>query len=375
MGMRRAIHVTSLADRRQEVATKLTILRQYLATHGYDGAELTLLANTAWLTAGGALHVGEATDRAASSLFVTPEHMYVLTDTIEEPRLRDEECLDELGFEFVAEPWYARGRFLQSAPQRTITTDAPGGTADLAAEAQRMRMRLQPGEAQRMRGVCQLASDAVAQVIRGVRPGQSEYTIAARLAAASRERGGAAIVTLVASDERIYRYRHPLPTEKLVERYVMLVLCLRQHGLVGAVTRLVHFGPLPAELRAKAEAVAQIDARLMLGAQPGRTLGDMFALARQAYADVGYPEAIEEHHQGGAIAYLARETLAVPDNPAVIAANQAFAWNPSIRGVKSEDTMLLTASGPDVLTQTPNWPQITITVDGQSIARPAILEV
>ena len=57
---------------------------------------------------------------------------------------------------------------------------------------------------------------------------------------------------LIATDERIFNFRHPLPTAKKLERYAMLILCGRQHGLVCSITRLVHFGHLPEEIQKKA---------------------------------------------------------------------------------------------------------------------------
>ena len=102
-------------------------------------------------------------------------------------------------------------------------------------------------------------------------------------------------------------------------------------------------------------------------------MSDMFALADQAYRDEGYPTAITEHHQGGSIAYLPREIFAHPDETEVISEQQAFAWNPSIRGTKSEDTIILGPSGPKVITQMRDWPLVSITIDDQTILRPAIL--
>jgi hypothetical protein len=46
-------------------------------------------------------------------------------------------------------------------------------------------------------------------------------------------------VFLVASDERIAQYRHPLPCSgKAVERYVMVVGCFQREGLVVSLTRM-----------------------------------------------------------------------------------------------------------------------------------------
>ncbi len=362
-------------QRRQEIASKLGTLRERMDARGADVLHLTTEANTAWITAGATTYIDEARDGAAFGIAVTSDRAYVLTDTIEEPRLRDEERLDQLGFEIVAEPWYRRGPFATRLGEgKRVARDIPGGV-DMSADLQALRMVLGPGERARMREVCAEAAEVMLEAVPAVHPGMAEFEAAALLAGASRKRGGGATVTLVGSDERIYRYRHCLPTRKPIERYVMLILCYRRYGLVTALTRSIYFGTLPDELRATALAVARVDAAMIQGTRPGKSHADMFALARQAYIAEGHPEAIEEHHQGGSIGYLSREILATPETDAPIVVGEAFAWNPSIRGAKSEDTILLGEDGPEVLTRTDGWPMWPITLGGQEVARPAILEV
>lgn len=367
----------SLDERKIEIQAKLARLRQRLAAQQLDAAHLTTIASTAWITAGAATYVNESTDIAASSALVTPDHAYILTTKVEEPRLLQEERLHDLGFEIVAEPWYASGKRLSEIVSKArVGYESPRGSGvDISETLKDLRANLLASEATRLRDVCAAAAEAIDETVRAIRPGETEHAIAARLAAASRTRGGSDVVNLVASDDRIYTYRHPLPTSKQVERYAMAVLCFRRDGLIASVTRLIHFGPLPDELRAKAEALARVDARIIGATQPDRTIGDIFALARTAYTDAGYPEAIEEHHQGGMAGYLTREEIATPTSTTRIAVNQAFAWNPSIRGVKSEDTILLTADGPEVLTAPKGWPTWNIVAEGRTIARPAILVV
>lgn len=367
----------SLDERKMEVQAKLARLRKRLAAQKLDAAHLTTVASTAWITAGAATYVNESTDIAASSALVTQDHAYILTTTVEEPRLLQEERLQDVGFEVVAEPWYTTGKRLTEIVGRgRVGYEGPreSGVA-IDGVLTELRTNLLASEMTRLRDICAAAAEAMDETVRAIRPGETEYAIAARLAAASRTRGGSDVVNLVASDERISQYRHPLPTSKEVERYAMVVLCFRRNGLIASVTRLIHFGPLPDELRAKAEALARVDARIIAGTQPGRTIGDLFALARTAYADAGYAEAIEEHHQGGLAGYLTREEIATPTSATRISVNQAFAWNPSIQGVKSEDTIVLTVDGPQVLTALSGWPTWNIDVDGRIIARPAILVV
>lgn len=364
------------AERKSEVEAKLTRLRERMAAEKVDAVSLHLSANTAWITAGAATYVNEATEGGPSWVLVTPTHAYVMTDTIEGTRLRSEEKLADLGFELIIEPWYARNRAQEMLQTfRYTAQDGSGNGLDFAHDLKMLRSVLQEPEIKRMKHVCKLASEAMDAAIRSVEPGQTEYQIAAKLASECRTRGGSPIVNLIASDDRIYQYRHPLPTAKKVDRYAMAVVCMRYEGLIGAVTRLVHFGKLSRELHELAMAVAQVDAHLILSTQAGRTLGEMFDIARGCYQERGYHEAIDQHHQGGSIAYAGREFIARPGESVQIQQNQAFAWNPSISGAKSEDTIFLGAGGIEVLTETPDWPTWEIEFSGTKIARPAILEV
>jgi antitoxin VapB len=360
--------------RRDEVSVKLAQLRALMTSRALDAILLENTPNVAWLTAGAETAINIASDRGPLALLVTPERACVVTDSVEAPRLEDEEGLVDLGFELVVEPWYRRGAFIaELRAQRRVGSDDDLDATTLASDIQQLRTTLQSNEVGRLRHVCLLAADVLREVIAQVTPGMTEHMLAGMIDGASRARGGIAVVTLIGSDERIAAYRHPLPSNKAIERYVMLVLCLRWRGLVAASTRLMHFGALTEDLEARAHAIAAVDARMIQGTRAGRTLADQWEVAAQAYRDSGYPEAIEEHHQGGSIGYLTRERLATPGDTTPMDVSQAFAWNPSVRGVKSEDTILLTADRPEILTAMPEWPMWDITVDGQHWQRPAIL--
>lgn len=355
------------------MAAKLARLRAAMAAQGLDAVALNHTYNVAWLAAGAATYVNSATDGGVVTLFVTADQAIAITDTIEAPRMEQEEALAALGFAIQTEPWYARGALLRDLLHDRRAWRDVDSAGDFASAMRQLRTTLQAEEIARLHVIAQEAAAAVEATTRAARPGMSEFAIAAQLDHASWERGGQAIVNLVATDERIYQYRHPLPTAKILDRYAMVVLCYRKDGLVISATRLVHFGPPPEALRAIERAAAEIDVRIIAATQPGRTLGDLFAVLKASYAEVGYPAAIEEHHQGGMAGYKSREVLATPGETATVALNQIYAWNPSIRGIKSEDTVLIASQGPAVVTATGDWPTIAISVAGQTIARPGIL--
>jgi antitoxin VapB len=147
-------------------------------------------------------------------------------------------------------------------------------------------------------------------------------------------------------------------------------MCARCQGLVASLTRLVHFGALPDDVRRKMQAVARVDAAAIRATRPGRMLKEIFGEIQQAYAAVGFADEWQLHHQGGPTGYEPREVTANPATGEMAAAGQVYAWNPSITGTKSEDSVLITPQGYEVLTATPGWPLI----EADGVQRPAILE-
>ena len=154
----------------------------------------------------------------------------------------------------------------------------------------------------------------------------------------------------------------------------MLVTCASFGGLISNMTRFVSFVPLPAEIKRKQQAVCNVDAAVNLSTRPGRTLGEMFKVLEKAYADNGFEGEYALHHQGGSTGYAGREAFADAGIEHGVLENQAFAWNPSITGVKSEDTIVCTAAGIEMITTiSADWPKIEGKFGDQSLDRPDIL--
>ncbi|MEA4907309.1 MAG: M24 family metallopeptidase [Anaerolineaceae bacterium] len=363
-------------DTGPELATKLERIYGLLERHHLDALLLRQASNFAWATCGAASFINRADSLGAATLVITPQRRLVVSDNIEAPRLMNEAGLGQQGWESATQPWYTGQDPLAALIQgvRAGADFAYPGALDLAGELSALRLPLTTQEGQRFRRLGRLCAQGMEQAARAVVPGMSEYEIAAALAQAVEAAGVQATVNLVAVDERIFAYRHPLPTSRRLQKYAMLILCGRQGGLVCSLTRLVHFGPLPAEVRRKAEAVARIDAEMIAATRPAGTLGDVFAAAQAAYAAAGFPDEWQLHHQGGPAGYHPRETIATPGATRPILAGQVFAWNPSITGAKSEDTILVGEQGNEILTEMPNWPVLAIQAGGQTIKRPAILE-
>ena len=364
----------------EEIEAKHERIAAFLDTQNLDALVLGRLANFAWATGGRDGFIMIATEHAAGHLIFTRDEKALVADRIEMPRLQDEEGLLPPGWTPIAPHWHvdrAQVVHWNTAAQSKRTgsdTDVPGARK-LTGEIARLRYQLFPQEIERYRALGQAAAQALEAAAHAIAPGMTEHAIASAIAARAIGQGIQAALTLVATDERIFKYRHPIPTAKQLDKYAMLVLCARQHGLICSVSRLVHFGEIPAEIQEKSAACARVDAAFILGSLPGRPARDVFGEAVDEYANAGYADEWRFHHQGGACGYESRDYKASPVSQEVIQSNQAFAWNPSIAGVKSEDTTLVTADGIEILSEaSADWPKISVEWQGKTIERPAILQ-
>ena len=356
-------------NRFQEVERKHERLREMLKRHNAGSLWLRRTRNLSWITAGAEVAIDTSSESAPYSVLITPEKRSIIVSNIELPRLRKEDHFEELGFDYAVSNWYANE--LPTMPGVISDLDP-----EIASEIQQMTWVLTEDEQIRYRALGSDTAAALEEAIRAAQPGESEWQIAARLDAACRKRGGLATVNMVATDDRIAQFRHPYVTDKPLDKLVMMVVCMRRGGLFTAGTRFAYFGALPDVLRDKQDKVAAIDAAGMSATRPGRSLGDVFAALQAAYTSQGEGEQWKQHHQGGLIGYASREHIATPGDPTLIEAGQAFAWNPSIVGCKSEDTILLGVDGFEIVTQaSEEWPSIEIGIAGQTIRRPAILEL
>ena len=359
-----------------ELETKLTRILDLLTEKNLDALLLQGVDNFAWATCGAASYINTADSQGVGSLLITSEKRYLITNNIEAPRFQQEEELDAQGWEFVVSPWYKPDETINglSTGMRLGADGAYPGATNLREALTLLRIDLLPEEGERFKKVSQGCASAMQQAIQRVEPGMTEYKIASLLNEETQQRGILPVVNLIATDERIYSYRHPLPTGKKLDKYAMLVLCGRKYGLVCSLTRLVHFGSLPDELRRKSEAVAAVDAAFIAATQPGATLSEIFHQTQTKYAEVGFADEWQLHHQGGPAGYNPREAIATPSSQLTVAVGQVYAWNPSITGTKSEDTILVTEDGFEIMTEIAGWPMFSIDVAGLKIPRPTILE-
>jgi Xaa-Pro aminopeptidase len=370
----RGIHTAP--GRAAETARKVSRVADLARRENLAGIVLSAQHNFVWLTAGRSNRIDSARETGSASLLVTADgRRFVLANAIEAPRMAGE-TLDGLGFELVTYPW-ADERAHPALPfecaARAIGTGpfgmdvgSPFGRP-VESHLSALRCQLDPDELPRYRRLGATCGRQLGAVARAARRGMSENEIARLVSAALGAHAVRTTVLLVGADERIDRYRHPVPTAKAWEERLLIVVCAEREGQVVALSRLVSVTE-DSELARRTRATAEVYAALIGASVPAATGAAIFAAATAAYAAAGFPGEEVRHHQGGAIGYRSREWIAHPASTDVVTPPQAFAWNPSITGTKIEDTCLVLEDGSiELITTTPDWPGLDVEVRGQHL--------
>ncbi len=348
------------AARAGEVAEKLARVRAWLDRSGYGAALFTTQPAVAWVTAGLEDRVVRNEEPALVWALVTGTGAFLVTTNIERPRLTAEEDCSE--FELHAVPWYSPGGLAEAAEELA-------GGLKMAEAPAALRMPLVAAETERLVALGADCATALEGVLRGWQPLERECDLAARIAGALEERLIFPSVLLAGGAERRRAFRHPVPTTAVTGRDALAVVVGVRGGLNVACSRTVSAGEPDPALAARHAAACSVEAALISATRPGRTWEDAVAAGKAAYRDAGFDGEWREHVQGGPIGYLSREFDVVPgraEAAQVITAGTAFAWNPTVRGAKSEDTFVVSGGGPAIpVTNTADWPAVR--------GRPAIL--
>ena len=362
----------------EEIEEKERRVREFLKSKNLKGLLLKRQANFSWMTCGGLNLVGIATEMGATSLLITEDSKFVISNNIEAPRMVHEESLERQDFVVKTFPWYEDQEvsiikeLMGNAP---LGSDVPFPNAQtLTEDIARLRYSFTPEEIERYRWLGEKTSLALEKTMMQTKKGEKESTVVARLCREIWKDRIDPITLMAAADDRISKFRHPIPTDKKIQKLLMVSVNARKWGLIVSLTRFVHFGKVPRELKKKYEANVFIDCTMMAHTIPGTPARDVLQKGIDAYREKGYPEEWKLHHQGGSIGYTGRDYRTNLKTPDIIQENQAFTWNPSLTGTKSEDTILTTLNGPEMITHPLIYPTLSITVEGIRFKRPAILE-
>jgi len=358
-------------DIQHEIEEKLERLARVIADEKLSGLLINSQPNFAWLSAGGTNGIDVSREAGVGTLLIRRDgRKFLLANRIELERLMSEQ-LHGQGYEPVDFAWEdekASPSLVADVALSLVDQELPLGS-DLALGSSvrviesaiaRARYKLTASEIDRFRVLGREAGEAIGRMARSLTPGLSEREVARLAVRALANIGADSVVTLVAADERLRRFRHPAPTDLRWVKVLMVVVCARRSGLIASLTRIVCVGAVPNDLKQRTHATAGVNARLLAATKPGVSGAALYEVAARAYSDAGFAGEEHLHHQGGAAGYRSRDWVVHPACTERVQERQAFAWNPSITGSKVEETCIAFNEGIEVITATPGWPSISV---------------
>lgn len=341
----------------RDAAMKRERVQTWLRERGLDGVIVSCRDHFAWITCGGDNHVLKNSEIGVGHLAITPEKCYLVAHSMDALRLFEEQIPGQ-GYELVSLHWY-RG------DPRLVARDLIGerwaadthfeGAVDVNRDLTLLHDPLTELELSRSRWLGQQVGNILCEVAQSLRPGQSEEEVARDLYMACIRQGIELDVLIVGSDERIFRYRHPLPTAKKIRHYVLLHPAARRWGLHANVSRSVYFGKPTDEVTHAYRAVATLEAHLLDRLVPGLPFSEVFEWQKRQYAELGFADEWRNHFQGGPTGYVVVDALR-HSTTAKVQVNQAFDWFITVTGAKVEELVLLSKRGLEIPSFQSPWP-------------------
>ena len=369
--------------RAAEVAEKLERVRAYLADGDRSGVLLTRQFLVSWITAGMEDLILRGQDGSFVWCLVTADGAYLVTSNIEARRLEAEEGPAELGFELVEVPWY-EGHFESALGDLcdvgALANDGAGPGEDRCDDLQGLRLSLTAGETERMRALGADACGALEEGMRTLTAGMTGLELSAEVSRRLEVLGIFPFAILAGGDQRRATFRHPTVSPAAFERDAMVVIVGVRGGLNIAATRTASLGDPDPVLAERHLIAAEAEACAIAATRPGKTYGQALQAQIDVYEAHSYHDEWRNHTQGGPIGYGAREfgvaPLAAPDRytEQPVELGHAVAWNPTVKGAKSEDTFLVVDEN-EMVSNSSSWPTVEVPIPDGSLPRPAILSV
>ena len=333
-------------------------LRELMKSNGLDAFVLRRNPNLAWAIAGRA-HVPTTIDMACFDLIITQDNATAITNVVEAPRLIAEELPSEVTIKTIK---WSEGRdpLLPTGPK--VGSDQPGADRiNLGTEVEIIRASLIDSDLARFKQICLDAAVALGNAMKQVESSDREIDVAGLITHSLWQADLEIAFLGVAGQERVHKFRHPLPTDSVVGNRVSASICAKRKGLIASVTRIVTFGEVTGQMIADYTSIFKVEAALLDATVVGKPFSDPINAAIAAYPANGFDaDEWTKHHQGGPTGFLPRDWPANQTSARLIQSNQPIAWNPTGKGWKAEDTIVATNSGVKLLSVDPEWPAFEV---------------
>ena len=363
-------------DRMAEIDRRHGLIREFLVRENYSALLIQHPANFAWFTAGASNQRGGTTGLSAA-LFVTPDARVIVCSNADTSQIFEVDVAG-LGFQLKERPW--------SEPRSVMVADLCRGrrvasdtgvhqTDDQSLMLTGIRLPLLRYDREHLRRGGQILAHAIEATARGLTPGRTEAEIAGELSHRLLKQGLIPERIQVLADGRGRRFRYWNFDQSPVQRDCTISAVGRYRGLhVGAARTVALEDPAP-DLLAAYEPAAMIAATGMYFSQANWEFFEIWNRVRRIYEKTGVAS---EWHQADIEDVVEYEFGSIPLMPRGeyrLSEGVPLFWHPSVGPVLMGDTILVHDGPMEILTSSPSWPTLCISVKGTNITVPAMLVI
>lgn len=238
-----------------------------------------------------------------------------------------------------------------------------GGRKVVEVEDRLLRQRAvkTAAEVAAIEAALKIQQQAYRRLLKTIKPGQTEFQIAARLEYEMRLLGadGPSFPTIVAADANA-SLPHAIPGKSKFRRNGILLIDwgARLHGYCSDLTRVVAAGRMPAKIREVYKVTLDAQRAAIDAIAPGKSLKEIDAVARDIIAKAGYgPQFGHSLGHGIGLDIHEQPTLSQRSEgvlePGHVVTVEPGIYLPGVGGVRIEDDVLVTAKGRRVLSGLP----------------------
>ena len=363
---------------KEEFLNKKQRLIELISSKGIKAVLISKQSNFLWLTCGKRNDVLKNDNNSLVYLLITKNRNYLIATNSDADRVIQEELLN-LNFDKVTYKWDCEDVF--DAVKKLGINGKIGGDFydyriinidDLLIN---LRVNLTGYEVERTVQLCEKYTKILTEFCLKLKPGVTEREIGARLSYKLLMNNIRATVLMIGSDDRIFKFRHPVATNKIVDNYLLIATAVEEDGINITVSRSIYFGKAPKNLHVKQHIVNFIDATYCSYLIPGRNLKELYIKGKETYSKLNLIDEWDKHTQGGVIGYTPREIEIKENVNYILNNNNLISFNPTITGVKTEDVVLIENNIAKQLTIDKDWPSEEITIDKFTYLKSKILEI
>lgn len=357
-------------------AEKLQRIRSFLDTSTSSGLVLMRQDNFAWLSTGGTNRVIIPAAEGAAALVITKDQLYLVAHRMDGQRIMDEEMHNLPTAEHVPVHW-DEGSVLSKAIEmagKSPAADVPCSAALRTEEIYDLHYPLFDCEIAVLEEAGRIADAVLSDVAHQLTPEHTEQDAARMLRDALLQRGAECDVVLIGGEDRVFRYRHPTPTQAPIGRYVLITPSIRYRGLHCNIARSLCFGSeVPAAVRKAYDAASTASASSAALTQEGTSYRHIFEAYRQVLDSCGFDGEWRNHFPGGRIGYMVCQPGFSLDPSRAIGKQEAFEWFATVPGAKAAELIIKDGKTVYNASAAGHWPMRSVHIHGRDILMPEIM--